>query len=114
MTVLAIIRRKQTNNGEAGRVARTVRADARAAELTPVIVELQGAGATSLCAVALALNARGIPAPTGRGIWQPWQVRRLLLRIRERSGRTARAKTPRPALTNNKPENSLSARLPGR
>jgi len=63
--------------GEAGRKARTARADARAAELAPVIAELQGAGVTSLHAIATVFNARGIPAARG-GKWKAVQVRRVL------------------------------------
>jgi hypothetical protein len=46
--------------------ARTARAVARAVDLSPIIVELQAAGITSLNAIAAALNERGIPTPAGR------------------------------------------------
>ena len=38
--------------GEAGRKARTARADAQASELAPIIAELRQAGVTSLRAIA--------------------------------------------------------------
>jgi hypothetical protein len=82
---VAIIRHKQTNTGEAGRKTRSARADARAIELASVIVELQRAGATTLHAIATALNTRGIPTPTGRGTWQASQVGRLLARVKRAS-----------------------------
>jgi hypothetical protein len=58
--------------GAAGRKARTARADTRAAELAPVIAELQGAGVASLHAIATVFNARGIPAARG-GKWKAVQ-----------------------------------------
>jgi hypothetical protein len=72
----------QAATGEAGRKARTALANARAADLAPIIVELRAGGVTSLKAIARALNARGIPTPTGRGRWQAAQVRRLLERLK--------------------------------
>ncbi|SEH34295.1 Site-specific DNA recombinase [Methylobacterium sp. 275MFSha3.1] len=48
----------------------------RAANLLPVIAEIRSAGATSLQAVADALNARGIPTARG-GVWGPTQIRRI-------------------------------------
>ncbi|WP_238193321.1 recombinase family protein [Methylobacterium frigidaeris] len=55
---------------------RQERARQRAADLAPVIEEIRG-GATTLQAIAKALNARDIPAPRG-GHWTPVQVSRLL------------------------------------
>jgi hypothetical protein len=46
----------------AGTEARRARADAREANLAPIIAELQAAGVTSLKGVAEALNERGIHA----------------------------------------------------
>jgi DNA invertase Pin-like site-specific DNA recombinase len=60
--------------------ARTERADAKAANVAPVIAELQEAGVTSLSAIAAALNDRGIPTPRG-GEWQAVQVQRVLARL---------------------------------
>jgi hypothetical protein len=59
----------------------TARAAARAADLAPVLKELQAAGVTSLHGIATALNKRGIPTATSRGAWQATQVRRVLVRL---------------------------------
>jgi hypothetical protein len=82
---VAIVRREQAKTGEAGRKARAVRADARARELAPVILELRRAGVTTLHAVAAALNARGLSTPTGRGTWNASQVGRVLARLKHAS-----------------------------
>jgi DNA invertase Pin-like site-specific DNA recombinase len=66
---------------KAGWQARIARADAKAADLAPVIVELQAAGATSTRAMAAALNQRGIPTARGSGQWRATQVGRLLARL---------------------------------
>jgi Recombinase len=55
-------------------------AAARAADLAPVITELQASGATSLRAIASALNDRGIPTARG-GKWLAASVRDVLARI---------------------------------
>lgn len=62
--------------GEAGRRSQAARADARLADLMPVLDELRMAGVTSLGGIARALNVRGIPAARG-GVWTATQVRRL-------------------------------------
>ena len=62
--------------------ARRKRADAWAANLAPIIAELQASGITSWYGIAKALNDRGIPTATGRGTWAIPQVRRLLARIK--------------------------------
>jgi DNA invertase Pin-like site-specific DNA recombinase len=60
-------------------VARRVdQADRRAADVAPVIRELQAAG-TSLRGIAADLTARGIPTPQG-GAWSAVQVARVLAR----------------------------------
>jgi hypothetical protein len=43
--------------------ARTARAAAKAADLAPVIAELQAAGITTLRGIADELNRRGVPNP---------------------------------------------------
>ncbi len=63
-------------------LVRTAQANARAADLAPVIKELQAAGAISLRAIAAGLNERGIPTIWG-GKWTAVQVGRILERIRE-------------------------------
>ena len=59
---------------------RQVRADARLTDLMPVLDELRAAGTTSLGGIAVALNARGIPAARG-GAWMATQVRRVETRV---------------------------------
>jgi hypothetical protein len=51
-----------------------------AGDLAPVITELQASGATSLRAIASALNDRGIPMARG-GNWFAASVRDVLARI---------------------------------
>jgi DNA invertase Pin-like site-specific DNA recombinase len=65
---------------QAGVKAVQARADARAADLAPVVAELQAAGVTSLRAIADALNKRHIPTPRG-GRWQAGNVSQLLARL---------------------------------
>jgi DNA invertase Pin-like site-specific DNA recombinase len=62
--------------GEAGRRSQVARADARLADLAPVLDELRIGGVTSLGGIARALNARGVPAARG-GVWSATQVRRV-------------------------------------
>jgi DNA invertase Pin-like site-specific DNA recombinase len=56
------------------------RAEARVADLAPIIKELQAAGKTSLRAVAAGLNEQGIPTARG-GKWSSPQVMRILERL---------------------------------
>jgi DNA invertase Pin-like site-specific DNA recombinase len=64
-----------------GLAAEATRAEAAryAANVLPVIKEIQAAGAKSLRAIAAALTARGVPTARG-GTWNAMQVRNLLLR----------------------------------
>jgi DNA invertase Pin-like site-specific DNA recombinase len=62
-----------------GKAARRAKADARAADLAPVVKELQASGCESLRAIAAGLNERGIPAARG-GQWAAPQVMWLLER----------------------------------
>jgi DNA invertase Pin-like site-specific DNA recombinase len=72
---------RPTNKQRARAIAvRQDRADARAADLKPVIAELQAAGAVTLRAIAAGLDGRGIPAARG-GSWSANQVARLLRNI---------------------------------
>jgi len=57
------------------------RADAKAANVAPIIAELKAAGRTSLRAIAAALNAQGIPTASGTGEWSASQVARVSERI---------------------------------
>jgi hypothetical protein len=68
--------------GEAARTVAMVRADARASQLAPVVAELRRSGITSWYGIARELNRRGIPTASGRGIWDPGQVRRMMDRLK--------------------------------
>lgn len=52
----------------------------RAADLAPVIAELQAAGAASLRVIADGLNQRGIPTARGNAVWSATQVARVMAR----------------------------------
>jgi DNA invertase Pin-like site-specific DNA recombinase len=65
---------------QAGVKAVQARADARAADLAPIVRELRVAGKTSLRAIADELNARHIATPRG-GQWLAGSVSQLLARI---------------------------------
>jgi len=56
------------------------RTDARAADLAPIINQLQAAGKTTLRAIAAGLNEAGIPTARG-GEWSSPQVMRVLERL---------------------------------
>jgi hypothetical protein len=64
-----------------GREAQRTAADQFAANVLPVIESIKAAGATSLDAIAKALNARGIRTARG-GRWHSTTVRNLLARQR--------------------------------
>jgi DNA invertase Pin-like site-specific DNA recombinase len=57
------------------------RADAKAADLEPIIKQLHAGGCESLRAIAEGLNAQGIPTARGNGLWSATQVSRLLDRL---------------------------------
>jgi hypothetical protein len=61
--------------------ARAARANVAAANLAPIVNELQMDGVTSLKGIAAALTKRGIPTPAGRGHWHAMQVARVLKRL---------------------------------
>jgi DNA invertase Pin-like site-specific DNA recombinase len=73
-------------NGSAkGRAAATralqARAAERAADVGPVIAELQAAGITSLTGIAAGLNERAIPTARGNGLWTATQVSRVIEKL---------------------------------
>lgn len=77
-----VILGNRTNLGEAqakGLKERLRRADQFAANVLPIIREIQSTGATTYQAVANALNRRGIATARG-GEWYPSTVRKLILR----------------------------------
>jgi len=60
---------------------RQERAAQRAADVAPIIAQVQAAGKTSLRAIAEGLNAQGIPTSRGDGEWTATQVMRVLERL---------------------------------
>jgi DNA invertase Pin-like site-specific DNA recombinase len=58
-----------------------LRAAARAADLAPIVKELQAAGKASLRAIAEGLNAQSISTARGEGEWTATQVMRVLERL---------------------------------
>ena len=74
--------RNQGTGQERGRARQTARAAGRAGDLAPIIAEIQAGGTTSGRGIAMALNARGIPAARG-GAWSDVQVRRVLASPRQ-------------------------------
>ena len=63
-----------------GNAANAANADRFAANVAPIILQVQKSGATSLRAVAAALTARGIPTARG-GEWNAAQVANVLKRV---------------------------------
>jgi DNA invertase Pin-like site-specific DNA recombinase len=57
------------------------RARDRAADLAPILAELQANGVTSLHGLAAALNERGIPTASGAGQWLATSVSRFFSRL---------------------------------
>ena len=57
------------------------RAVSRAADIAPIIKDLQAAGARSLRDIAKGLNDAGIPTARGDGKWSAVQVQRTLARL---------------------------------
>ena len=71
-----------TNLAAAGRMGRAVTvaaADTHAANVLPVVRQMQAAGVATLAAIAEGLNGRSIPTARG-GAWYPSTVRNLLAR----------------------------------
>ncbi|WP_407174540.1 recombinase family protein [Bradyrhizobium sp. STM 3562] len=69
-----------------GATANRMRAVDRAADLAPIITEIQANGAKTLAAIAEGLNAASIPTPRGQGKWSPVQVKRTLEALKEAEG----------------------------
>jgi DNA invertase Pin-like site-specific DNA recombinase len=65
-----------------GRAIQVKRADERAADLRPVIRDLQQGGVATLCAIARVLSERGIPTARSGRHWTATQVARILERQR--------------------------------
>jgi DNA invertase Pin-like site-specific DNA recombinase len=63
------------------RKALQARADARAADIGPLVKQLQEAGKTRLRAIAEGLNEQRVPTARGNGMWSAVQVQRVLERL---------------------------------
>jgi DNA invertase Pin-like site-specific DNA recombinase len=72
-----LIARHADKGTQASATVRSATARERAADILPVIQEVQSDGVTTLAGIAGTLNERGIPAPRG-GSWSPVQVSRVL------------------------------------
>ena len=72
----------KSKTGEAGCEVVITRADARAAQLAPIVAELRRAGITSWYGITRELNKRGVPTVSGRGIWDPGRLRRVMERLK--------------------------------
>ena len=64
---------------EAGAAALKANADRHAANVLPIIEEIRKSGATTLRAIAEALNARGVSTPRGKR-WEAASIRNALAR----------------------------------
>ncbi len=65
----------------AANAAVRAKADARSADLQPVIASLQAEGITSATSIARALTERGIPTARGAAVWSAVQVQRAMSRV---------------------------------
>jgi len=72
----------KAKSGEAGRKVLIARADARASQLAAIVADIRASGITSWYGIARELNERRVPTATGRGIWEPGQVRRVMERVK--------------------------------
>jgi DNA invertase Pin-like site-specific DNA recombinase len=66
------------------RAQRTAKADEHAKALAPIIARLDPACSLSLRALAAAMNAEGVPTPTGKGEWTAAAVARVRERLETR------------------------------
>lgn len=66
------------STSKAANKAKTVKARAKAKDVMTTIRQAQKAGATTLQSLADALNARGVPSPSGKGAWYPATVSRVM------------------------------------
>ena len=69
--------RLSAEDGARAASAKRQHAAERGERIAPLLAELQGAGITSLRAIAAELNRRGVPAPRG-GFWHANGVARLI------------------------------------
>ena len=74
------IAKHAAKGNRASRVALKVRADAFAADVLPIIRDIQASGETTLAGIACELNDRGIQTARN-GQWHPGTVRAVLSRL---------------------------------
>jgi DNA invertase Pin-like site-specific DNA recombinase len=65
-------------SARAAAAAKAAQAREKAVGVMPYIIAAQKAGATTLAQLAEALTARGVATPSGRGVWHPVTVSRVL------------------------------------
>lgn len=75
------LRAGNPDQAHAAAAVKAAKAASRAADLLPIVAEVRAAGVTTLTGVAKALAARGVPTPSGRGVWSPASVLRLERRL---------------------------------
>ena len=66
-----------TDTSAMARKARSLKAQARAQNISAIIRDIEHAGVNTLSGVARALEARGVRTPAGNVNWQPVQVARI-------------------------------------
>lgn len=77
---IAAVPTPATEAGRKGAAAGKLAADAFAANVLPIVRQMQAAGLTTLAQIADALKARGIRTARG-GSWHPSTVQNLLARL---------------------------------
>ncbi|MBE7212849.1 MAG: hypothetical protein INR65_17695 [Gluconacetobacter diazotrophicus] len=93
------LRAGSATQARAANVVKTERARIWAAEVLPFIGQARSAGAITLQQLADALDARGVPTPSGRGgCWRPMQVARVMGRYRKGDAVTATVSMAEPRL----------------
>ena len=80
------LRAGSAEQARAANAVRSGRAQTRRADVLPFIESARRAGASTLQEFANALDARGVPTPSGRGArWQPVQVGRVMWRYQRQA-----------------------------
>ena len=77
----------------ASSIVRTKAAETRAGDRREAIEDARASGATTLRAIAAALNERGIPTATQKGVWSAIQVQRIMVRAGSSPKTLSRAQT---------------------
>jgi hypothetical protein len=72
------LRTGSPESARAAAAAKATQAREKAAGVPPYIMAAQKAGAVTLAQLAEELTARGVATPSGRGVWHPPMVSRVL------------------------------------